>query len=165
MKSDEVEFLWSFCLTPSFSFLQPSCNVGPSCAPKRPLTPGAWSQHMPWGTSQVLGPLQFFVPWASSGLSHLFSGLQPLRRKRWCIVSGANCVTIPNLSHLCQLGKQDPKLKTCQMLLVTDAIKTRPCSPVPGRSLHTAPHLGYFKIKCFQPQTASWCASPMLLSA
>lgn len=58
MKCDKIEFLWSSYLTPRFSFLQPpfsrTCNVGPSCEPRRHLTPSAWSQRLQYHKEQAM---------------------------------------------------------------------------------------------------------------
>lgn len=53
MKYEKVE-LWYFYLTPSCSFLQLSHHVSPSCAPKRCLTPGTWSQHLQYHKEQAM---------------------------------------------------------------------------------------------------------------
>lgn len=168
MEHDKVEFLHSFYLTPKLFLSQAIMQCGSKLwTQKAPDYRHLVSAHAtPWGTSQHFGIFAALCSMGSFWTFPLVLWPSASQEEELGVASGAGCATIPKLSYLCQLGEQGPpKLKTWQMLLVVDATKTRPRFVEPGKSLHGNAHLGYTRIKCFQPQTACWCTCPMLLSA
>lgn len=161
---EKAEVLWYFYLfiylTPSCSFLQLTHYISPTCAPKRCLTPGTWSQHMQYHKEQTMlwdffssFLLEFLTYCSSFSLSGGGGGA----------VSSASCTTTPKLSCICWLGKQGPKLKTWQMVLMVDEVKSQYCSADPGRNLTCLCTLDKPKLNAFNLKLHAG-TSPMLLS-